>query len=323
MNKDFIVEQLKKHKLNLEENFTPRYVDLSRDLDGVSVTWKQSEKRVITEFPVGRSTIKTAPVVIYEEPIKGLPYATYVCGIDPYNQDTSSNDEPSLGVCYIMKRMYDPFGNFQNSIVASYAGRPESLNEFYQICEMMIEMYEALALPENEGSIIQYFIQRKKEHLLFDSPALTRYISASSATANRQKGLAATTPNQKHYMNLMLEYANEITEEQNGTEIHTKLGLVKIPDSMLLEEMLSYKGKASGTQRGVHGGNYDRICAFGHCLALANYLDRDFPILGKMNKSEEKKKYPKIISPFIINERDPNNTRIISPFDLRGITRSF
>lgn len=309
-----VIENLRKHKVNLEENFTPRCVDLYRDLDGVTVTWKSSNKRPITKFPVDGSTIKDAPVVIYEEPIADLPYATYVCGIDPYNQD-SGDTSPSLGSCYIFKRMYDPFGHFQDSIVCSYTARPKSLLEFYQTCEMMIEMYKAIALPENEGSIIQYFIQRKKEHLLFDSPALTRYISASSATANRQKGLAATTPNQKHYMNLMLEYATEvITEETTGGEI-TRLGLVKIPDPMLLQEMIEYKGKSTGTQRGVHGGNYDRICAFGHCLALANYLDRDYPIRGYKKEPEEQERYRRVISPFIVTDRDSERPRIISPFN--------
>ncbi len=311
------IDTLRKHKVNIEENFSPRYVDLYRDLDGTSVTWRSSDKRIITDFPAKSHTLKEAPVVICEEPIKDLPYATYICGIDPYNQD-SSGDSPSLGSCYIFKRMYDPFGHFQNSIVAYYTGRPNSLIEFYQICEMMIELYNAVALPENEGSIIQYFIQRKKEHLLFDSPALTRYISPTSTTANRQKGLAATTPNQKHYMNLMLTYVTEQTTQViDGREVEF-LGLVRIPDPMLLQEMIEYKGKATGTQRGVHGGNYDRICAFGHCLTLANYLDRDYPILGYKKQDGETKREPRIISPFIVNQRDDNKGKSFSPFNLGG-----
>lgn len=308
-----IMEQVRKHKYNLEQNYEPQCVDLYRDLDGVTVAWKASERRPIKEFPANENTIKDAPVVLYEPPLANLPYATYVCGIDPYNQDTS--DGISLGSCYIMKRMYDPFGQFQNSIVASYTGRPSSLNEFYQICEMMIDMYNAVALPENEGSIVQYFIQRKKEYVLFDSPALTRYINPNSSTISRQKGLAATTPNQKHYMNLMFEYASESVSEydSNNNEI-SKMGLVRIPDNMLLMEMQSYKGKSKGNQKGVHGGNYDRICAFGHCLALANYLDRDYPILGYQSKPTEQEKVPYFMSPFPITRRDQENPRVISPF---------
>lgn len=308
-----IIKSLEQHKYNLTHNYQPRYVDLYRDLDGKKVVWKTSEKKPITEFPVKAITIKDAPVVMYEEPLSNLPYATYICGIDPYNQDVS--ETPSLGSCYIFKRSYDPFGNFQNSIVCSYTGRPGSLLEFYGICEMMIELYNAIALPENEGSIVQYFVQKNKDHLLFNSPELTRYINPDSATQYRQKGLAATTPNQKHYMNLMYEYAIEEIEELIDGKQSTKLGLVRIPDPMLITEMINYRSKTKGNQRGVHGGNYDRICAFGHCLTLATYLDRDYPIKGYRQPEEEVKRGPKFISPFDITRIDHDNPKTISPFE--------
>lgn len=306
-------EAMKKHKANLMENYAPRTVYLYRNPDK-TISWSFSEKRPILEFPCQKLTLTDAPVVIYEEPIKGLPYATYVCGIDPYNQDKSSEGNPSLGVCYIFKRMYDPNGAFQNSIVASYAGRPKTLTEFYNICEMMIDMYNALALPENEGSIIQHFIGKKKEHVLFESPALTRYINPNSKTESRQKGLAATTPNQRYYMKLMYEYfGEEIKENIAGVE-YVRFGLVRIPDPMLIAETQGYRGKSSNAIRGVHDGNFDRICAFGHCITLATYLDRDYPVLGRVGRQDPEEKQPRIFSPFNIVQRDRDNPRVYSPF---------
>lgn len=317
-NNSFPIKQIDKHQLDLKENYTPRLVDLKREPDG-SVSFSNSQKKLITQFPVDRATITDAPFVIYEEPIKGLPYATYVCGIDPYNQDQSQG--ASLGSLYIFKRMYNPVGEFQNSIVASYTGRPRTLKEFYEICEMAMELYGAIGLPENEGSIVQYFVQRQKEHLLFDSPALTRYINASSTTAMRQKGLAATTPNQKYYMKLMVEYT---IEKMGGEEsdILNNLGLKRIPDIMLLEEMKQYRGKTEGTQRGVHDGNFDRICAFGHTITLAAYLDREYPILGFVTKEEKVRRQPQIHSPFPLHERDKGFGGVISPFNLKSPFRS-
>ena len=313
-NNPFPLKQLDKHIVNLKENYKPQYIDLIRNPDK-TVGFKNSEKRIITQFPIQRSTLTEAPCVMYEPPISNLPYATYVAGIDPYNQDTSSESSPSLGSIYIMKRMYDPLGTFQNSIVFSYTGRPRTLKEFYDICEMAIDLYKAIALPENEGSIIQHFIQNKKEHVLFDSPQLTKYINPSSSTAGRQKGLAATTPNQKHYMKLMFEYTIERVSGEEGEMIQDdEYGLVRIPDLMLCEEMKQYRGKTSGTQRGVHGGNYDRICAFGHALTLANYLDRDYPIKGYKPKEEQRERQPSFISPFTILPHSEG--RITTPFDL-------
>lgn len=313
-NNPFPLQQIDKHITNLKENYSPQYVELQRSPDD-SVTFKISEKRPISQFPIDRTTLTDTPCVMYEPPIKDLPYATYVCGIDPYNQDQASGPSPSLGSLYIMKRMYDPLGSFQNSIVFSYTGRPRTLKEFYDICDMAIDLYKAIALPENEGSMIQYFIQKGKDHVLFDSPALTKYINPMSSTAGRSKGLAATTPNQKHYMKLMLEYSIERMSGDPDTPIEDdQYGLIRIPDIMLLEEMKQYRGKSSGTQRGVHDGNYDRICAFGHVLTLANYLDRDFPLRRHTPKSDEvRPRDPKFTGPFPIVERKEGRT--ISPFN--------
>lgn len=315
-NNPFPIKAIERHIVDLKENYTPRLVELYREPDQ-SVSFKNSEKRLITQFPIDSKTITDAPCVIYEEPNLKLPYATYVCGIDPYNQDQASGPNPSLGSIYIFKRMYDPLGHFQNSIVFSYTGRPRTLKEFYEICEMAIDLYKAVALPENEGSIIQYFIQKQKEHVLFDSPALTRYINPGSTTQNRQKGLAATTPNQRHYMKLMVEYCLEAMDPNKDIN-DDNLGVIRIPDMMLLEEMKNYRGKSQGTQRGVHDGNFDRICAFGHAITLATYLDRDYPIMGYREQTEERKRQPRIISPFPMHERNEGVPKITTPFILKG-----
>lgn len=321
-NNPFPLKQIEKHVLNLNENYTPRYVNLIRNPDD-SITWKMSERVPITKFPVDRDTLTDAPCVIYEEPIPDLPYGTYVCGIDPYNQDQASGSSPSLGSVYIMKRGYDPMGQFQNSIVFSYTGRPRTLKEFYEICEMAIELYKALALPENEGSIIQYFIQKNKEHLLFDSPNLTRYINPLSSTSGRQKGLAATTPNQKHYMKLMYEYTVErIAGNEDDPMMDDEYGVVRIPDPMLLKEMMNYRGKNSGTQRGVHDGNYDRICAFGHALTLSTYMDKDFPVRGYKVHVDDEQKIPKFTSPFNITQRKDDGS-VTSVFNLNSRRKLF
>ena len=315
-NNNFPIRAIERHILDLKENYQPRKVELQREPDQ-SVSFKYSDKPIVTQFPVDAQTITDVACVMYEEPNHKLPYASYVCGIDPYNQDRASGSAPSLGVIYIFKRMLDPLGVFQHSIVFSYAGRPRTLKEFYEICEMSIDLYKAIALPENEGSIIQYFINRQKEHVLFDSPALTRYINPNSRTASREKGLAATTPNQRHYMKLMVEYTMErVFGEPDEPLTDDQFGVVRIPDQMLLEEMRGYRGKTEGTQRGVHDGNFDRICAFGHALTLATYLDRDYPVMGYKESTDNPTRRTRIISPFDLHERKEGENRIISPFNL-------
>lgn len=309
-NNNFPVPQLEKHQVYLKENYKPTYVDLYRASDG-SIQFNISEKLPVMEYPARANTIKDAPVCMYEPPIASLNSWEYVVGIDSYSQDDSSANEPSLGTIYVLKRMYDPSAPFQNSIVASYAGRPKTLREFHEIAIMMTEFYNAIALPESEGSIIQHFQMAKKDYLLFDSPALTRYIAPTAGTANRAKGLAPTADNQKFYMNLEVSYTLlEIPEVINGVA-STKLGLVRIPDVMLCEEMIKYRGGKKGT-RTVHDINCDRIVAFGNALTLAHFLDKDYPIIGQRQDKEEKRQ-PRIISPFNISEKG-EFPRIQTPF---------
>lgn len=112
----------------------------------------------------------------------------------------------------------------------------------------------------------------------------------------------------------MFEYFAEEMKENVGGQEYIRYGLSRIGDPMLIAEALGYRSKSSGAIRGVHDGNYDRICAFGHCLTLANYLDRDFPVLGKLRTGPEPKRQARIQSAFPIHEHDSDNPTVYSPF---------
>jgi len=199
---------------------------------------------------------------------------------DPYNEDSSSDKVNSLGAIYVYKRTYNPMGSFQNCIVASWRGRKKEVKQFHELCLMVSEFYNAIGsvLPENEDkTLIQYFFYKKKGHYLADSFDLAKSINPNTKSI-RAKGLSASTVNQRHYMNLMYSETKDehITVDETGQE-HIQMGIYRIPDVMLLEEMLQYRGKAASS-KGVHDGNYDSIIAFGHCLTLARYFDVKYPI---------------------------------------------
>lgn len=299
---NFPVEAIKPHKAWLEDYYEPYCVELFRDEKNV-VKSRISDKKPINKFPVKRDDIKEAPVVIYEPPIEGLQFGTYCIGIDPYNEDNSSEKLNSLGSIYVMKRMYNPLGEFQFSIVASYAGRCKYVKDFHQLCLDITEYYNGIALPENsDKSIIQFFDFKRKPYLLADSLELAQVINPLTKSG-RTKGLSPSTPNQRYYMNLMLEYTKEeiYTVNQEGEEI-IRMGLTRILDSMLLTEMENYRGKKSSSN-GIHDGNYDRIIGFGHALTLARYYDVKYPITEykdpiKLKEEQDKPKKQIIHSPF-------------------------
>ncbi len=298
---DFPIEACKQQLEMLQSNnITGRYVWLWRDTAGiVRSKFADAKDLPVSEWPVKATTVKSAPIVIWEEPIANAPMGLYIAGADPYNQSTSEYST-SLGTVYIYKRMTDVTGEtYQNMIVASYAARPNTMNEWHENVELLIEYFNAKCFPENEaGTFIQWFERKNKGHLLAEGFNVAREINPKTSTSGRVYGLAATVANINYCMSLFYEYCKE--EIQVGTHPVTgdpikKLGVTRILDPMLLKEMIEYTNK---------GGNYDRIVAFRHALAYANHLDKYFP-MAKLNEG------PK--DPFLRPKHDP---MINSPFTM-------
>ena len=288
-NNNFPIEACKMQQAILLDKYEPRCVEFFRDRDS-KVKTKFSQLKPINKFPVTPTDPKDAPVVLYEDYIEGLPFGTYVIGIDPYNEDSSTDKVNSLGSVYVLKRMYNPMGEFQNCMVASWTGRFNEVKKFHQLCVDMAEYYNAVGsvLPENaDKTLIQFFEFKKKSHFLTETFDLAKTISINTKSG-RKVGLAPTPGIQKHYMNLEYEYTKEEISSFNteGFEEIT-LGVTRILDPMLLEEMIKYKGKKSSTG-GVHDGNYDRIISFGHALTLMRYFDNLYPLTNWKSADSEK-----------------------------------
>jgi hypothetical protein len=275
-------------------NYEAEYVDLYRN-EKNKVTFKYSDNKPISKFPVSAKDLQQLgkiPCVVFEHPDPEAPFATYCIGIDPYNENESSDKVNSLGSIYVRKRYYKPGDSFANKFVFSWTGRCKTVGEFHELCLMVMEYYNALegALPENEDkTMIQYVIMKKKGHYFAKSLDLSKQINQKSKS-NRLIGLSAATPNQNHYMSLLVEDAKEETStiDENGN-VEEYLGVSKILDPMLLEEYIQYKGKPSSS-KGVHDGNYDRVIAAGHALTLAKYYDALYPLEGYKPKPTEDSK---------------------------------
>lgn len=286
----FPIEAIRQHLLYLDTQKIGRPVELSRGVDGkVSFSYVTRLKE-ITDFPATRDTMKDAPVMIYEEPItSNPPHLLYIAGSDPYNQNVSDNS-PSLGTVHIYKRMYNLVdGTFQNMIVASYAARPKEMRQWHKTVEMLLDLYNAVVMPENEGTnFIEYMAGKGKDYMIADGYSLLRSISPNTSIRGRNKGLPATIQVINHCMGLLYDYCwEEITEKLPNGEMVTKLGVCRIPDRMILVEMLNYHPDA----------NCDRIVSFRHALAYDSYLQQIAPVVKWSEKTEEQSK-PINRSPF-------------------------
>jgi hypothetical protein len=288
---NFPVEACKAQQKWLETNYTPEYVDLFRNQKN-KVDFRYSDNKPIVKFPVNAKDLLKygkIPCSIYEHPDLEAPFATYCIGIDPYNENESSDKINSLGSIHVFKRYYKVGDAFANKFVFSWTGRCKTVGEFHELCLMVMEYYNAIegALPENEDkTMIQYVIMKKKGHYFAKSLDLSKQINQKTKS-NRLIGLSAATPNQNHYMSLLIEYTKEETNtiDEIGN-IEEYLGASKILDPMLLEEFIQYKGKPSSS-KGIHDGNYDRVISSGHALTLAKYYDALYPLEGYKPKSTE------------------------------------
>ena len=275
----FDIESAKRQKtrlLNQERTGTP--VILFND--GEKIAHEFTDKLPISNFPLKNSDLKEAPVVIYEFPIDNPPYGLYVAGVDPYRQGKSAYST-SLGSVYIYKRMHEISGEkYQDMFVASYCARPDKKETWEEQARLLIKYYNARALCENDDiSFIEYMKSKGDAHYLEKQPEWLKEI-VPNTTVKRDYGIHRSAEKIIDYLHTCLKKYMEsvIFKETNeaGEVIREVLGVSKIFDPVLLEEIIQYNDQ----------GNFDRIVAAE--LAIAQALKMD-PIMGKIGGTSDER----------------------------------
>ena len=277
----FPVEDALKHKSRLLEEGRPgKTVDIYQT-DGMKMGYHFSDKQ-LADYPFQGGNIDS-PVVIYEDPPEegGVFDYTYVSSLDPYKSDKADTD--SVGSFYVLKRYVKINDPFAYCIVASYASRPPSSDDFCRNCEILQEAYGAKCLMENADRMYEFYLTRRNKQLMLleDGERLAGKIIRAGARQNNKLGLAPTVPNQRMLFNTVIQYCWEdvvVGYDDDGNEI-TQKGIYRIPDIELLDEIIAFGP----------GTNTDRIIAFGHALLLAKYYDD----MGYMPESTTQKENQK------------------------------
>jgi hypothetical protein len=268
----FDIESAKRQKTRLlQQERTGTPVILFND--GEKIAHEFTDKLPISNFPLKNSDLKEAPIVIYEFPIDNPPYGLYVAGVDPYRQGKSAYST-SLGSVYIYKRMHEISGEkYQDMFVASYCARPDKKETWEEQARLLIKYYNARALCENDDiSFIEYMKAKGDAHFLERQPEWLKEI-VPNTTVKRDYGIHRSSQKIIDYLHTCLKKYMEapIFVEKNdaGEVIREVLGVSKIFDPVLLEEIIQYNDS----------GNFDRIIAAE--LAIAQALKMD-PIMGKI-----------------------------------------
>lgn len=301
----FPVEDALKHKSRLLEEGRPgKTVDIYQ-IDGMKMGYNFSDKQ-LADYPFQGGNIDS-PVVIYEDPPEegGVFDYTYVSSLDPYKSDKADTD--SVGSFYVLKRYVKINDPFAYCIVASYASRPPSSDDFCRNCEILQEAYGAKCLMENADRMYEFYLTRRNKQLMLleDGERLAGKIIRAGARQNNKLGLAPTVPNQRMLFNTVIQYCWEdvvVGYDDDGNEI-TQKGIYRIPDIELLDEIIAFGP----------GANTDRIISFGHALLLAKYYD-DMGYMPesttqKENQKKRERKKMEQVKGFTVRRHNPYKMR--------------
>ena len=255
----FNVEDLKIHQSEVDTN-PKKYTDstwkVKMYFQEGEVKWKLSNSNPIRQYPILENKGLEGCVEIFEHPVAsggGIPPNVYFAGIDPYDDDNASG--PSLGSIQI--------GNIlTRRIVAEYTGRPQTAEEFYEICYRLMKYYNAKGNYENnKKGMFQYFDRINAIYMLSDTPSILKdmQITKSFGNGNNAKGTNATKAVNNWGNSLIRSYLMEPAYgKEEGMRNYTS-----IISPGLLKELIAYDPEV---------GNYDRIAALR--MLLIAFADR-------------------------------------------------
>jgi hypothetical protein len=267
---NLVTAQLKR----IEEREYPfEFLELEYGEDGKIVA-KDTRKLPIREFPISKKTEdKTGVLVVYERPVANAEFSTYYASVDPVGEGKTTTSE-SLCSIFVYKNPVEVTRETDNGIesfieqdkiVASWCGRYDDLNKTHQMLEKIIEWYNAWTVVENNVSLfLQYMISRRKQrYLVPKSQMLFLKDIGSNANVFQEYGWKNTGNLFKgHLLSYAIEYLKEeidVVTKADGGIVKTTYGVERIPDPMLLKEMMAY-----------HPGlNVDRLVAFTALIAFA------------------------------------------------------
>ena len=282
---------LSRQQKRIEEKEYPyELIELDRDEKGIFA--KRTNKLPITRFPVDKKqTDKTGTIVVWERPVKSPGFGAYYASIDPVSEGKTTTSD-SLCSIFVYKNATEVTrttvsGDIEqflekDKIVAAWCGRFDDINKTHERLELIIEWYNAWTIVENNISLfIQHMIARKKQRYLVPKQQILFLKDlGANRTVYQEYGWKNTGILFKsHLISYAIEFLREVIDEEtdiNGVVINQTLGVERIPDPMLIKEMLAY----------YPGLNVDRLVAFGALIAFVK-IQQSNRGYSKRQESEE------------------------------------
>ena len=281
-----ISRQLKKIE---DKEYAYEHIELKRVQEGIVA--KRSDKLPITKFPVDKKMQdKTGCLVVWERPVANPGFGTYYASIDPVSEGKTTTSD-SLCSIFVYKNSTEvtretPTGLERfiepAKIVAAWCGRYDDINKTHEQLELIVEWYNAWTLVENNISLfIMHMISKKKQkYLVPKDQVLFLKDLGSNRSVHSEYGWKNTgTLFKNHLISYAIEFLREEIDKETddeGNTLNITLGVERIPDKMLLTEMLAY----------YPGLNVDRLVAFAALVAFVRIQESNRGYL-KRTESED------------------------------------
>ena len=291
-----------------EKEYAYEFVKLERTSTGIKAS--KTNKLPITDFPVKKKMEdKTGVLIVWEKPVSNPKFSMYYASIDPVSEGKTTTSDSLCSIFVyknpveVTRETKDGLETFieGDKIVASWCGRYDDINKTHEQLELIIEWYNAWTLVENNISLfIQHMIARKKQKYLVPKQQIV-FLKDLGSNSNvfQEYGWKNTgTLFKSHLISYAIEFIREEIyqdTDEHGNIIKTILGVERIPDKMLLTEMMQY----------FPGLNVDRLVAFSALIAFAKlqqanrgYIKRKEEDMSKDNLEKSQKMYKLNMRPF-------------------------
>ena len=254
-----------------DKEYAYEHIELDRTQKGIEP--KRSNKLPINKFPVDKKMQdKTGCLVVWERPVPNPEFGAYYASIDPVSEGKTTTSD-SLCSIFVYKNAVEIKREGPNGLevfienaklVAAWCGRYDDINKTHEQLEKIIIWFNAWTIVENNISLfIQHMIaKRKQKYLVPKAQILFLKDLGSNKTVYQEYGWKNTgTLFKQHLISYAIEFLREEIDQETDAEgnvINTTLGITRIPDPMLIKEMLAF----------YPGLNVDRLVAFSALVAF-------------------------------------------------------
>lgn len=238
------------------------------------------DARPIITFPHKKTDVITGCVTVWQSPYKKdgyVPDNLYIVCVDPYMHDSSQGD--SLGAAYVIKNINN-FSKPDDQIVASFVGRPKTMDEFHRNVEKLARMYNAKIGYENNAGqgLLSYFKSKNLLTMLAKEFELGYNENIPKSTVKRGFGMHIDGYRKKLGISYLADWLTKpwMTDE-NGVQLYN---YHKIYDLGLLEELIKFS----------EDRNVDRVSAM--IIAMFHMKEIEHKLKGPVSDNRKKKLDP-------------------------------